>query len=78
MRALKVAGMRIGHVAALAALACVFACAMLLAGAPAALADTPEGGDYQGGTIPIMWLTFHDTVDSETGEPITGDESRKR
>lgn len=31
-------------------------------------------GEYQGGTIPILSLTFQDGIDSETGELITGDE----
>jgi hypothetical protein len=35
-------------------------------------------GEYQGGTIPILRLTFLDGVDSETGEPITGAEKIKK
>ena len=37
----------------------------------------PES-DYEGGTIPILRLTFRDSIDTETGEPITGDDNIER
>ena len=37
------------------------------------VADIPDS-DYEGGSIPRMDITFRDTVDPETGEPLTGDE----
>ncbi|MGI6221513.1 MAG: CotH kinase family protein [Coriobacteriales bacterium] len=58
--------------AAVAAIVC--AGALVLVASPRAFAD-PASSEYQGGTIPILRLTFADDVDPDTGDVVlSGDE----